>query len=127
MIIDKIQKTGQKELKTELPAASVIKDKVDKTGKTSLKSQEVSMKTGENKKKMSQTEGCVNKDGAEWYQGNVNDVFNQLNNALLQGNQLYTLIKKFMTEIHKSMQHIKLQPEIVLTEIQDIVNMVADN
>ena len=31
-----------------------------------------------------------------------------------------------MSEIHRSMQHIKLQPEIGLAEIQDIVNMIAD-
>ena len=76
---------GQKEVKTELPAAPVIKDEVDETGKTSLKSQEVSMKTGENKKKMSQTEGCVNKDDVKWYQGNINDAFDQLKNKVVAG------------------------------------------
>ena len=120
------KKTEQKEVKTELPAAPVVKDEVSETGETSLKSQEVGMKTGENKNKMSQTGGCVNKDDAEWYQGNINDAFDQLKNGLLQGSQLHTLIEKFTTEIRKSMQRIKLQPEIRLAEIQDIINMVAD-
>ena len=54
----------QKEVKTELFAAPPIEDKMCKTGESSLKSKEV----GESKKKMSQTEGCVNKEDAEWYQ-----------------------------------------------------------
>ena len=58
-------KMEQKEIKTELPAAPVFEDRMHETGKSSLKSQEVGMKTGESKKKMSQTEGCVNKDDAE--------------------------------------------------------------
>ena len=75
---------------------------------------------------MSQTEGCVNKDDAECYQENVNDAFTQLKNGLLQDNHLHTLIEKFTSEIHKSMQPIKLQPEIGLAQIQDIVNTAAD-
>ena len=120
------RKTEQKEVKTELSAAPVTKDKMRKTGESSLKSQEVGMKTGESKRKMSQTEGCVNKDDVEWYQENVNDAFNQLKNGLLQDNQLHTLIEKFTSEICRSIQRIKLQPEIGLAEIQDIVNTVAD-
>ena len=78
------RKMEQKEVKTELSAAPVTKDKIHKTGKSSLKSQEVGMKTGESKRKMNQTEGCVNKDDAEWYQENINDAFDQLKNGLLQ-------------------------------------------
>ena len=62
----------------------------------------------------------------EWYQENVNDAFDQLKNGLLQDEQLHTLVEKFTSEIRRSMQRIKLQPEIELAEIQDIVNMVAD-
>ena len=120
------RKTEQKEVKTELSAAPVIKDKMCETGESSLKTQEVGMKTGESKRKMSQTEGCVNKDDVEWYQENVNDAFDQLKNGLLQDNQLHTLIEKFTSEIHRSMRHIKLQPEIGLAETQDIVNTVAE-
>ena len=83
------------------------------------------MKTEKSKKKMSQAEGCVNKDDAEWYQENVSDAFDQLKSSLLQDEQLHTLVENFMSEIHTSMQRMKLQPEIGLAEIQDIVNMVA--
>ena len=93
-----------KEVKTELPADTVVMEN----------------------KKTSQTEGCVNKDDAEWYQENINDVFNQLKSGLLQDNQLHVLVKRFTSDIRKSMQHIKLQPEIGLAEIQDIVDMIAD-
>ena len=119
-------KMEQKEIKTELLAAPVNKDGMHETGKSSLKPQEVGMKTGENKRKTSQTEGCVNKDDAEWYQENVSDAFDQLKNGLLQDEQLHALVEKFTSEISTSMQHIKLQPKIGLAEIQDIVNMVAD-
>ena len=68
-------KMERKEVKTELSAAPVIKDRMHETGKNSLKSQEVGTKTGESKKKTSQTEGCVNKDDVEWYQENVNGAF----------------------------------------------------
>ena len=88
--------------------------------------QEVGRKIEESKKKMSQTEGCVNKDDAECYQENFNDTFNQLKNGLLQDNHLHTLIEKFTSEICKSMWPIKLQPEIGLAQIQDIVNTAAD-
>ena len=97
-----------------------------KTGESLLKSQEVGTKTSQSKKKMSQTEGRINKDDAEWYQENINDAFDQLKKGLLQDEQLHTLIEKFMSEIHRSMQHIKLQPEIELAEIRDIVNIIAD-
>ena len=116
----------QKEVETELPAAPVIEDKMCETGESSLKSQEAGMKTGQSKKKMSQTEGCINKPDAEWYQGNINDSFHKLKNGLLQDEQLHLLVEKFMSEIHKSMQHNKLQPEIGLAEVQDIVSMVPD-
>ena len=66
---------------------------------------------------MSQTEGCINKEDAEWYQENVNEAFDELENELLQDEQLHASIEKFMFEVHRSMEHIKLQPEIELAEI----------
>ena len=120
------EKMEQKEVKIDLSGALVIEDKMCKTGESLLKSQEVGTKTSQSKKKMSQTEGCINKDDAEWYQENINDAFDQLEKGLLQDEQLYTLIEKFMSEIRRSMQHIKLQPEIELAEIRDIVDMIAD-
>ena len=66
---------------------------------------------------MSQREGHINKEDAEWYQENVNDALDQLMKDLLQDEKLHTLIKKFMHEVHRSMQHIKLQPGIELAEI----------
>ena len=105
-------KIEPKQVKTELPADTVVTEKISKRGESSLKSQEVGKETQEYKKKTSQTEGCINKDDAEWYQENINDVFNQLERDVLQDNQLYVLVKRFMSEIRKSMQHIKLQPEI---------------
>ena len=120
------EKMEQKEVKTELPAAQVIEDKMCETGESSLKSQEVGMKTGESKKKMSQTEGCINKEDAEWYQENINGAFDQLKKGLLQDEQLHALIEKFTSEICRSMQCIKLQPEIELAEIRDITDMIAD-
>ena len=45
---------------------------------------------------------------------------------LLEDGPLHMLIKKFISEIRKSMQCIKLQPEIGSAEIKDIVNMIAD-
>ena len=120
------EKMEQKEVKTELAAALVIEDKMCETGKSSLKLQEVGTKTGESKKKMSQTEGCINKEDAEWYQENVNDAFDQLKKDLLQDEQLHTLIEKFMFEIRRSMERIKLQSEIELAEMGDIVDMITD-
>ena len=115
----------QKETKTKLPAVSTIKSETHKVGKISLKSQEVGMKTEESKG-IGQTEGCVNKEDVEWYQNNVTVAFNQLKSSLLQDEQLQMLVQKFTLEIHRCMQHIKLQPEIGLAEIQDIVNTIAD-
>ena len=66
---------------------------------------------------MSQTEGRINKEDAEWYQENVNDAFDELKKDLLQNEQLHASIENFMFEVHTSMQHIKLQPEIELAEI----------
>ena len=120
------EKMEQKEVKIDLSGALVIEHKMCKTGESLLKSQEVGTKTSQSKKKMSQTEGCINKDSAEWYQENINDAFDQLKKGLLQDEQLHTLIEKFMSEICRSMQHIKLQPEIELAEIRDIVNTIAD-
>ena len=120
-----IAKMEQKEVKTELSAGPVIKGKMYETGESSLKSPEEVMRTGESKKKMSKTEGCVNKDDVEWYQENINDAFDKLKSDLLQDEQLHMLVEKFTSEIHRSMQRIKLQPEIGLAEIQDIVNTVA--
>ena len=65
------------------------------------------MKTGESQRKMSQTEGCVNKEDAEWYQRNVSDAFDQLRTGLLQDKQLHASLEKFTSEIHTSMQCIK--------------------
>ena len=94
--------------------------------KSSLKSQEVGIKASESKKKMSPADGCVNKEDAEWYQNNVSVAFNQLKSGLLQDEQLHTLVQKFTLEICRCMQHIKLQPEIGLVEVQDIVDTIAD-
>ena len=120
------EKMEQKEVKTELAAAPVIENKMCETGKSSLKLQEVGTKTSESKKKMSQTEGCINKENAEWYQENINDAFDQLKKDLLQDEQLHALIEKFMFEIHRSTQHIKLQPERELVEMRDIVDTITD-
>ena len=103
-------KMEQKETKTELPAVSTIKGEMHKTGESSLKSQEVGMKTEESKRKTSQTEGCVNKEDAEWYQKNISDAFDQLKSGLLQDEQLHMLVEKFTLEIRRCMQYIKLQP-----------------
>ena len=111
------EKMEQKEVKTELPAAPVIEGRMSETGKSSLKSQEVDTKTRESKKRMSQTEGCINKEEVEWYPKNVNGAFDQLKKGLLEAKQLHALIEKFMSEIRRSMQCIKLQPEIELAEI----------
>ena len=81
----------------------MVMEKISKPGESLLKSQEVDKDTHEYKKKTSQTEGCVNKDDVEWYQENVNDAFDQLKNNLLQDNQLYVLVKRFTSEIRKSM------------------------
>ena len=116
----------QKETKTELPAVSTIKGKMHKTGESLLKSQEVGTKTEESQKQRSQMEGCVNKEDAEWYQKNISDAFDQLKSGLLQDEQLHMLVEKFMLEIRRCMQHIKLQPEIGLAEIQDIINTITD-
>ena len=97
-------KMEQKKVKTESIAAPASKDRMHKTGESSLKPQEVGMKTGESRMKMSQTEGCVNKDDAEWYHENVNDAFDQLKNGLLQDKQLHTLVEKFTSEIHATHQ-----------------------
>ena len=52
---------------------------------------------------MIQTEGCINKEDAEWYQENNNDAFDQLKKDLLQDEQLHALIEKFMFEVCRSM------------------------
>ena len=111
------EKMEQKEVKTELPAAPVIEGRMCETGESLLQSQEVGTKSRKSKKKMSQTEGCINKDDAEWYQENINGAFDQLKKGLLQDEQMHALIEKFMSKIRRSMQHIKLQPEIELAEI----------
>ena len=116
----------QKETKMKPPAVSTIKSETREIGEKSLKPQEVGTKAGESKKKMSPTDGCVNKEDAEWYQNNVSMAFDQLKSGLLQDEQLHTLVQKFMLEVCRCMQHIKLQPEIGLAEVQDIVNTIAD-
>ena len=115
----------QKETKTELPAVSTIKGEMCKNGKSLLKPQEVGTKTEESKR-MSKTQECVNKEDVEWYQENVSDAFNQLKSGLLQDEQLHTLVEKFRLEIRRCIQRIKLQSEIGLAEIQDIVNTIVD-
>ena len=120
------ERIEQKEVKMESLAAPVIEDEVCKTGESSLKLQEVGTEAGESKKKMSQTEGYINKEDAGWYQENVNDAFDELKKDLLQDEQLHTLIEKFMFEVRRSMQSIKLQPKKELVEIRDIVDMIAD-
>ena len=75
---------------------------------------------------MRPADGCVNKEDVEWYQNNVSVAFDQLKSGLLQDEQLHMLVQKFTLEIHRCMQHIKLQPEIGLAEIQDIVDTIAD-
>ena len=54
-------------VKTELPSDTVATENVSKIGESSLKPQEVVEMTQKDKKKTSQTEGCINKDDAEWY------------------------------------------------------------
>ena len=84
------------------------------------------MVTEEEKKQMGKTKGCINKEDAEWYQESISGTFKQLKTDLLKDEPLNELIEKFMSEIRSSMQHIKLQPEIGLAEIKDIVDMIAD-
>ena len=116
----------QKETKTKSSTASSIKRETCKIGESSLKLQEMETKTGKSKKKMSPTDGCVNKEDAEWYQNSVSIAFNQLKNGMLQGEQLQMVVQKFTLEICRCMQHIKLQPGVELVEVQDIVDTIAD-
>ena len=119
-------KIEQKETKMEPPAVSIIRSETREIGESLLKPQEVGTKAGESKKKMSPADRCVNKEDAEWYQNSVSVAFDQLKSDLLQGEKLHTSVQKFMLEIHRCMQYIKLQPEIGLVEIQDIVGTIAD-
>ena len=119
-------KVEQKETKMKPPTTSTIKSEKCEIGESSLKLQEVGTKTGESKKKMSPADGCVNKEDAEWYQNNVSIAFNQLRSGLLQDEQLQMVVQKFTLEICRCMQHIKLQPEVGLVEIQDIVDTIVD-
>ena len=119
-------KIEQKETKMKLPTASIIKSERHKIGESSLKPQEVGTKTGESNRKTSPTDGCVNKEDAEWYQNNVSIAFDQLKSGLLQDEQLQMVVQKFTLEICRCMQHIKLQPEVGLAEIQDIVDTIVD-
>ena len=119
-------KIEQKETKIKLPTASTIKKETCKIGESSLKPQEVETKTGKSKKKMSPADGCVNKEDAEWYQNSVSIAFNQLKSGMLQGEQLQMEVQKFTLEIHRCMQHIKLQPGVWLVEKQDIVDTIID-
>ena len=122
------ERIERKEVKTGLLAAPVIEDKTCESGKSSLKPQEVGIKTGESKKKKSPADRCVNKEDAEWYQGNVNEALDQLMKDLLhdEDKKLYALIERFMFEVRRSMQCIELQPGIELAEIRDIVDTIAD-
>ena len=80
----------QKETKTKSPAVSTIRSETREISESSLKLQEVGTKAGESKKKMSPTDGCVNKEDVEWYQNNVSIAFDQLKSGLLQDEQLHT-------------------------------------
>ena len=122
------EKIKYKEIRTELLTAPVMEEKIYKISESLLKPQDVGTKTGGSKKKISEAEGCVNKEDADWYQKNVNDVLDQLIKDLLQDEdeKLHTLIEKFVLEVHKSIQHINLQPGIELVEMQDIVDTIAD-
>ena len=119
-------KVEQRETKMEPPTLSTIKSETREIGESSLKPQEDGTKTGESKKKTSPADRCVNKEDAEWYQNNVSIAFDQLKSGLLQDEQVHTVVQKFTLEICRCMQHIKLQPEIGLAEIQEIVNTIAD-
>ena len=120
------EKIKWKGTKTKLSTASTIKKETCEIGKSSLKSQEVEKKTDKSKKKTNPTDGCVNKEDAEWYQNSVSIAFNQLKNGMLQGEQLQMVVQKFALEIRRCMQHIKLQPRVELMEVQDIVDTIAD-
>ena len=48
---------------------------------------------------------------------NISDAMDQLMKDLQQDEKLHTLIKKFVFEVCRSMQRIKLQPGIELMEI----------
>ena len=113
------EKIEQKEVKTELLTAPLMEDKTCESGESSQKLQEVRAKAGESKKKMSPVEGCVNREDAEWYQGNVDEALEQLMKDLLQDEdkKLHALIEGFTFKVHRSMQRIKLQPGIELAEI----------
>ena len=113
-------------VKVELPSDILVTEKSSKTGKSSWKPQEISEVAQEDKKQMSKMEGCINKEDAEWYQESISGTFNQFKTDLLKDELLNVLIERFMSEIHRNMQHIKLQPEIGLAEIRDIVDTVAD-
>ena len=119
----KIKKKGTE---TKLSTASSIKKETCEIDESSLKLQEVETKTGKSKKETSLTDGCVNKEDAEWYQNSVSISFNQLKNGMLQGEQLQMIVQKFTLEICRCMQHIKLQPGVELAEVQDIVDTIAD-
>ena len=56
----------------------------------------------------------------------MKDAFDQLKTDLLKDEPLNMLIEKFVSEICRSMKRIKLQPEIGLAEIKDIVDTIAD-
>ena len=119
-------KIEQKETKTKPPAVSTIRSETREICESSLKLQEVGTKAGERKKKTSPTDRCVNKEDAEWYQNSVSVAFDQLKSDLLQDEKLHMSVQKFTLEIRRCMQHIKLQPEVGLAEIQDIVGTIAD-
>ena len=59
------EKIKWKGTETELCTASTIKKETCEIGESLLKLQEVETKTGKSKKKMSPTDGCVNKEDAE--------------------------------------------------------------
>ena len=89
MITEKIKQKGTG---TKSSTASTIKKETCKIGESLLKLQEVETKTDKSKKNTSPTDGCVNKEDAEWYQNSVRIASNQLKNEMLQGEQLQTVV-----------------------------------
>ena len=80
----------------------------------------------EDTRQRSKTAGCIIKEDAEWYQESISNAFDKLKSSLLKGEPLNVLVENFMLEICSSMQHIKLQPDIGLAEIKDIIDTIAD-
>ena len=114
-----------REIKTEHPkphSDELVMKKWSETGETSQKSHEISEVMKEESKQKIKMKGCFNKEDAEWHLENVNKAFEQLKSGLLKNKLLSVLMGNFMREICNSMQCIKLQPEIRLAEVNDIID-----